>query len=85
MASAVLEFNNGTQGIKKVYENAGLHFGKFITAACKKKDKSRISIMTHKSSDSVKKRRKKLRAIRKGFCDKEKEEEGGESYVSGGY
>ena len=85
VASAVLEFNNGTQGIKKVYENAGLHFGKFITAACKKKDKSRISIMTHKSSDSVKKRRKKLRAIRKGFCDKEKEEEGGESYVSGGY
>ena len=41
--------------------------------------------MTHKSSGSVKKRRKKLRAIRKGFCDKEKEEEGGESYVSGGY
>ena len=84
VASAVLEFNNGTQGIKKVYENAGLHFGKFITAACKKKDKIRISIMTHKSSDSVKKRRKKLRAIRKRFCDKEKEKEGGESYVSGG-
>ena len=85
VASAVLEFNNGTQGIRKVYENAGLHLGKFIAAACKKKGKSRISIMTHKSSDSVKKRRKKLRAIRKGFCDKEKEEEGGESYVSGGY
>ena len=47
--------------------------------------KNRISIMTHKSSDSVKKRRKKLRTIRKDFCDKEKEEEGGESYVSGGY
>ena len=29
--------------------------------------------------------RKKLRAIRKGFCDKEKEEENRESYVSGGY
>ena len=56
-----------------------------ITTACKKKDKSKISIMAHKSSDSVKKRRKKLRAIRKGFCDKEKEEEGDESYVSGGY
>ena len=46
VALAVLEFNNGTQGIKKVSENAGLHFGKFITATCKKKDKS---IMTYKS------------------------------------
>ena len=81
----MLEFNNGTQGIKKVYENVGLRFGKFVTAACKKKNKSRISIMTNKPNDSVKKRRKKLRAIRKGFCDKEKEEEGGKSYVSGGY
>ena len=79
VASAVLEFNNGTQGTRKMYENAGLHFGKFITAACKKKDKNRISIMTHKSSDIIKKRRKKLRAIRKEFCDKEKEEERGES------
>ena len=87
VASAVLEFNNGTQGIRKIYENAGLHFGKFITAACKKKNKNRIGIMTHKSSDSVNKKIKKLRAIRKGFCDKEKEEEeeGDESYVSGGY
>ena len=93
VASAVLQFNNGTQGIRKIYENAGLHYwllvcwfaGKFITAACKKKIKNRIIIMTHKSSDSVKKRRKKFRVIRKGFCDKEKEKQGGESYVSGGY
>ena len=60
--SAVLEFNNGTQGVRKVYENAGLHFGKFITAACKKKDKSRISIMTHKSSDSIKKKEKEIKS-----------------------
>ena len=71
VASAVLKFNNGTQGIRKIYENTGLNFGKLITAACKRKDKNRISIMIHKSSDSVKKRRKKLRAIRKGFCYKE--------------
>ena len=36
MAAPVLELNNGTQGIRKLYENSGLHFGKFITAACKK-------------------------------------------------
>ena len=39
--------------------------------------------MTHKSSDSVKISREKLRVNRKGFCDKKKEKEGGESYVSG--
>ena len=54
VASAVFEFNNATQGIRKIHENAGLNFGKFITAACKKRDKNKISIMTHKSSDSVK-------------------------------
>ena len=41
--------------------------------------------MIHKSHKSVKKTRKKLRAMSKGFCDKEKEEEGSESYISGGY
>lgn len=60
-------------------------FGKFITAPCKKRDKIRISIMAHVPSDSVKKRRKKLRAISKELCDKEKEKEGGESYASEGY
>ena len=33
--------------------------------------------------DSTKKRRKQLRAQRKGFTDKEKETEGEESYASG--
>ena len=41
--------------------------------------------MTQKSSDSVKKRRKKLRAITKELCDKKKAKDGGESYVSRGY
>ena len=60
-----------------------IHFGKFITPACKKQDKNRISITMHKSSGSVKGRRKKLSAIRKEFCGKEKKEKGGESYFSG--
>ena len=36
VALAVLEFDNGTQGIIRIYENARLHFCKFITAACKR-------------------------------------------------
>ena len=39
VASAALKFNNGTQRIRKIYENASLHFGKFITAVCKKRTK----------------------------------------------
>ena len=39
MASAVLEFSNGTERIRKTYENASLHFGSFVTAACKKRRK----------------------------------------------
>ena len=85
VVSSVLEFNNCTQGVRKIYENAGFHFSWFITAPCKVKDKNRISIMIHKSSDSVKKRKIKLGAIRKWFYDKEKEEEGGESCVSRSY
>ena len=34
VASAVLEFHDNTQGIRKIYENACLHFGKFITDCC---------------------------------------------------
>ena len=55
-ASSVVLECNGTQRIRKVCENTGLHFGKFITAACKKKDNSKISIIRHKLSDSVKKK-----------------------------
>ena len=39
VALAVLELNNGTQGIRKIYEKDGFYFGKFITAACKKRTK----------------------------------------------
>ena len=65
VASAVLEFDNGTQDIRKIYQNADLLFGKFVTTACKKQDKNRISIIIHKPSGSVRKRRKKLSAIKK--------------------
>ena len=38
-----------------------------------------------KSTDTVKNKRKKLRAIRKGLIDKEKYQEGGESYSKGSF
>ena len=41
--------------------------------------------MTRKSSEVVKKRRKKLRAIKKGYLDNEKENEKVDSYIAGGF
>ena len=50
-----------------------------------KKNKKRIRYMTNKSSFKGKRTRKALRSKKKGFTDNEKEREGGESYVSGGF
>ena len=38
----MLKFNNGTQGIRKLRETSGLHFGKFGTAACKKEGQKQV-------------------------------------------
>ena len=48
-------------------------------------DKKRISQMRCKSSEKGKKRRKTLRAIKKGHLDEEKAKECNDSYVSGGF
>ena len=37
LASVVLEFNNGIEEIRKIYENPGMLSAKFITAACEKR------------------------------------------------
>ena len=50
-----------------------------------KKLAKRIRNSEKRQSDVVKKRRKHLRVIRKGFTDVEKEQEGGDSYVPGGF
>ena len=46
---------------------------------------TRISSALKKSSKQGLVRRKKLRAIKKGFSDKEKETEQVDSYISGAY
>ena len=51
----------------------------------KKKDGARDKQMKRKSTDRVKKRRKRLRTIKKGFLDNEKELEKEDSYIPGGF
>ena len=50
-----------------------------------KRDNARNKQMKCKSSDVGKKRRKRLRTIKKGFPDKEKEVEKTDSYIPGGF
>ena len=64
--------------------NFGLH-GKVSNISATSKNKKRISQIRCKSSEKGKKRRKTLKAIKKGHLDEEKAKECNDSYVSGGF
>ena len=82
--SAVIHFNKGCSGLLNVFSKLGIRHGKyrtsFLTENTSKKKKERA----RKMSEKGKKRRKKLRAIRKGWEDKNKENEG-TTYGSGAF
>lgn len=82
--SAVIHYNDGGNGIKAVFSHFGLSgkvtFEQFVNRDCK-----RVRQMMRKSSERVKKQRKRLRTIKKGYLDKEKESEKVDSYVAGGF
>ena len=82
-SSAVLYFNDGAQGLLKVFDTLSIVPGIHTQSLTAKIDKRRIQNMQHKSKDVTKKRRKKLRSIRKGYQDDERETEGN-VYESGG-
>eukprot|EP00794_Sanderia_malayensis_P002926 gene2926-3380_t len=85
VSCAVINFNNGSSGMMEVYRKLGLVAGKQTADGCKRKDKQRLKHNVVQSSEKAKKRRKKLRSLRKGYTDKEEEEEGGKSYLSGAH
>ena len=85
VCSAVIEFNDGCCGIVKVLNDLGLSNGYFTNKFVLEADKQRVQSMRKKSSEKGKIRRKKLRSMRKGFLDKEKEHEKSESYLSGAF
>ena len=76
VASAVIAFNDGLSGIIEVFNKLNIKPRTFCEKYCGIKDEKRITQMDRKSSNSVKQRRKKLRAHRKGFQDKCVENEG---------
>ena len=76
VSSAVISFNDGVTGILDIFKLINITPGVFTKEYCKQKDKERIFVMEQKSSDTVKHRRKQLRAQRKGFSDATEEKEG---------
>lgn len=85
VASSVIHYNDGVRGFKPVFEMLNVSPGSFTSEEMYKKDVFRVRRANAKSDNTIKLRRKKLRGIKKGFLDKEKEQEGGESYSSGNF
>ena len=83
--SAIIEFNDGNAEIEKVLNLLGINFGRETNNGTMKRNSKRIDHSRRKSSELGKQRRKKLRTIKKGFADKEKELEEVECYVPGGF
>ena len=74
--SAVCHFNDGAASLIKTLERLGVKTGQFTVAGCKKIDQRRIDHSVRKMTDQVKARRKRIRAIKKGYTDKQNEIEG---------
>ena len=83
VCSAVMEFNDGYCGIVAALNTLELVRGFFTNKFVLEADKQWVQSMEGKSNKKAKYRRKKLRSIRKGFLDKEKENEKSQSYLSG--
>ena len=85
VASAVLNFNDGSTSILDVITSLKMDPGYFTKQYCVSNDERRICSMERKSTPVVQQQRKSLRARRKGFIDSVEQKEGGVSYASGSF
>ncbi|XP_065684393.1 uncharacterized protein LOC136096747 [Hydra vulgaris] len=76
VASAVLYFNNGLQFLETLFDKLEITVGCNLHNFCLTNDSKRISKAEKQCTSIVKLRRKKLRAIHKGFCDQNETLEG---------
>ena len=82
--SAVINFHDGATGFANiVMKDLCLVDGQFTSKFCEKADIDRVKECDRKSSEICKKARKRSRAVRKGFVDKDAEKEG-DVYIPGG-
>lgn len=83
--SAVIQFNEGPCGVHDVLKYFTIEPGCVMNRSSNKRAIHRMRNIESKASETGRKRRKKLRSIKKGYIDEEKEKEGGPSYISGGH
>ena len=76
ISSAVINFNDGACGMQPVYKKLGLLNGYFMNNYCRNHDMLRIKESVRKSSLICKASRKRLHASRKGYRDKNNDDEG---------
>lgn len=74
--AAVSSFNDGSMFIIKTLDQLGIDPGNFSQEICQQMDKTRIEKSKRRSSEVSKSRRKTLRAMKKGFQDKNAAKEG---------
>ena len=75
-ASAVAAFNDGCLSLADVLRKCGGSSGGHTMNASMERDMKRISVADKQSQTVTKKRRQRLRAIRKGLWEHEREKEG---------
>ena len=83
-ASAVLYFNDGCKGLKRIFQRLGIKNGVYTMKLGAEVDQHRVCNMNRKSTQRVKRRRKQLRSIKKGFDDDNGEKER-HKYETGGF
>lgn len=74
-SSAVLSFNEGILGTSDVFKRMGISPGYHCEQGMIAIDKKRLYMAKRKATVAVKMQRKRLRAIRKGLWDRQKEKE----------
>ena len=81
VASAVIAYNGGPQGLLPVFNKLGVDNRYFTKEGLRKSDIQYVKQSDKKSTKRVKQRRKKLLGIRKGLNDKNE----GETYACGAF
>ena len=77
--------NDGMSGFEKLFSRLNLSFGVSTKSGAIDKDQQRIKNMNNKFQETVKMKKKKLRSVKKGYIDKEKHNEGRQSYLTGNF
>ena len=84
VASAVLTYNDGGNGLINVFDMLSIPCGHFTLLGSARADKVRLNHCLYKSSTKCKQQRKRLRGIRKGWQDSVKATEE-KSYSPGAF